>query len=582
MIRGRSEYSNWQFVKDLWHFLKFRKWRFIFLSLILVVAFSTGLISTIYIAQVVDFFVEGGGELVVFYRYLGIIVGLALAGTLLRHYGKHNLNIYGAEIQKNAKVEAFNKVLRGDLIWHDSESTGAKMERVNEGVRRLGGFVGFWRRNGINLAVKIVGVVGVFAFINIKYALIALAYMVIHLFAEFKLNKNVVERTRDLKKAMELSSGKVYEFSSNIGTVKALGIEKSSGRQIMDKEEGVYLMKQLQRKATTTKWIIIQIFATVFFGLFLYLVGMDVFTGVLTVGAIVIYVNYVGKFTEGLFAISEQIDRLIEIKYGIFRMMKIFRMLPDIDESGSKPLKKWNHIRVENLSFKYKSDFILDNLNLDIKKGEKIGIVGMSGSGKSTLFKLLLKLHMAKKGEIYFDDKSISNVTRESILERISIVPQETELFNLSLRDNVTISGGRFDPTRYKKALEISQVSKYSKKLKNGDLTFVGEKGVRLSGGEKQRLGIARAIYKNSDVIIFDESTSNLDYTNERKILEGIDKNLRDKTLIVAAHRLTTLESMDRILFIEKGRVVEEGSYDELLSKRGKFYRLWKGQGKRG
>jgi len=572
------DYSNWQLVKDLWHFLKFRKWRFIFLSLVLVVAFSTGLISTIYIAKVVDFFVNGGEDVIVFYRYLGIIVGLSVGGTLLRHYGKHNLNLFGAEIQKNAKVEAFDKVLRGDLIWHQGESTGAKMERVNEGVNKLGGFVAFWRRKGIDMVVKLVGVIGVFAFINIKYALIALVYMIIHLFVEFRLNRKVVERTKDLKRAMELSSGKAYEFSANIGTIKALGIEKSSGKQIMDKEEGVYQMKCLQRKATTTKWITIQMLAALFFGLFLYLVGMDILAGVLTIGAIVIYVNYVTKFTQALFAVSEETDRLIEIKYGIYRMMGIYRMIPDIDESEAKPLKKWSHIRVKDLSFKYKSDFVLDDLNLDIRKGEKIGIVGMSGSGKSTLFKLLLKLHMAKEGEIYFDDKSISKVTRESILERIAVVPQETELFNLSLRDNVTISGGRFDSDRYKKALEISQVAKYSKKLKNGDLTFVGEKGVRLSGGEKQRLGIARALYKDSDVLIFDESTSNLDYANERKILDAIDKRLKNKTLIVAAHRLTTLESMDRILFIEKGKVVEEGSYRELIGKRGKFYRLWKTQ----
>jgi ABC-type multidrug transport system fused ATPase/permease subunit len=574
----KPDYANFQFLKDLWYFLKFRKWGLIYFTFILVFAFSTSLISTLFIAKIIDFFVGGGTDIFLFYRYLGYIVGLTIGGTLLRHYGKHNMTLLGADIQKNAKVEAFDKILQGDLAWHEGGSTGAKMESVNEGVNRIGGFVGFWRRRGIDIIVKIIGVLGVFALINLKYAFIAIIYMFVHLFIEFKLNKKVVERTKELRKAIELSSGKAYEFSANIGTVKALGIEKSSGKQISDREEAVLRGKYLKRKATTTKWLAIQIVAGLFLGLFLFLVGRDIFIGVLTVGAIVIYVNYVDKFTTALRSISEEIDRLINIKYGLYRMMKIFHMFPEIDESGARSLRKWRSINIKDLSFKYKEKNVLNKFNMKISKGEKIGIVGLSGSGKSTLFKLLLKLHLAKKGDIYFDKKSISEIKRNSILKKISVVPQETELFNLTLRENITISGEKFDLAKYKQALQISQVSNYINRLKDKDLTFVGERGVRLSGGEKQRLGIARALYKDSDILIFDESTSNLDYLNEGKILNAINRKLKDKTLVVAAHRLTTLKSMDRILFIERGKVVEEGSYEELLLKKGKFYKLWEGQ----
>ncbi|MBT7102407.1 ABC transporter ATP-binding protein [archaeon] len=575
------DYSNWQLVKDLWHFLKFRKWRFIFFSVVLLIAFSTSLVTPVILAMIIDFFVSGGKDIGVFYSYLWILLGVGMVGNFMRQYGKYNLNLYSSEAERHAKIESFDKILQGDLVWHEGISTGEKMQKVNDGINMIRAFMDFYINNGIRLVVSIVGVISVFFYFNIKYALIAVVFIVVYLFAEFKLNKSLAKNSLIVKKARELASGKAYEFSSNISTIKSLGIEKSSGEKIVNVEDSVLRAQSARKKASAIKWNVLNFIVLISLTLFIFLVGNDILIGVLTVGAIVIYVQYFNKLREGLSTISVQINRLIDIKFGIFRMMGIYRMIPDIDESGAGNLKKWKHIRVKDLSFKYKSDFILDNLNLDIRKGEKIGIVGMSGSGKSTLFKLLLKLHLAKKGEICFDDKSIEKIKRDSILKKISVVPQETELFNLTLRDNITISGGRFNLARYKKALEISQVSSYLSKLKNRDLTFIGEKGVRLSGGERQRLGIARAIYKNSDVIIFDESTSNLDYVNEGKILGAIDKKLKNKTLIVAAHRLTTLESMDRILFIEKGRVVEEGSYDELLKMRGKFYRLWKSQGRK-
>jgi len=578
-MKGRPDYSNFELVKDLWHFLGFRKWKFIFLTILLIISFATALVVPIIIARIIDFFISGNSGVGIFYMYLWILLGLGIFGTFLRNQTKHSLSLYTNEVQKNAKVESFQKVLQGDLVWHDSESTGAKMQKITDGSNMIGAFMDFYINKGISLVVTIGGVLGVFLVLSVKYAFIALLFMVIYLAVEFFMNRKLVLKTLEHKRMKELAVGKSYEFSANIGTIKALGIERSSGKKILDVEELVLQTKNARKKASTMKWLFVQLVASIFSVVFIFWVGMDIFAGVLTIGSIVIYTSYFEALRRALSTVSGEINTLIDVKYGMFRMMEIYRRIPDIDESGARPLKNWSHIRVENLEFKYKSDMILDNLSLDIGKGEKIGIVGLSGSGKSTLFKLLLKLHLPKKGEIYFDNKSVSDVTRDSILSRIAVVPQETELFNMSLRDNITISGkGRFDSARYKKALLISQVANYIPRMKNGDLTFVGEKGVRLSGGEKQRLGIARAIYKDSDVIILDESTSNLDYVNEGKILNAIDKYLKGKTLIISAHRLSTLEHMDKILFIEKGKVVEKGSYEELLKKKGKFYRLWKSQ----
>ena len=574
------KYSNLEFAKDLWHFFKNYKKEFIFFSLILSIAFSLDLVPAIILAKIIDFFWTDYESLRIFYILLGIILGVEVFNTLTRHIGKYYLAIFTNKIQKHVKVESFEKVMEGDLLWNDRENTGIKVQKITEGELAVGRFMNFYINHGLPLIINLVGVIVIFSFFSIKYSLVAITFVIVYLFVEVKMNKEFARKTLEVKIASEESSGKVYEFSSNIHTVKSLGLEKSSNRQITEKEEKVFQTKKERRKANTKKWVTTGLVSTFFYTLFILLVGLDVSTGLLTVGSIIIYVDYVRRLrNQALGTISVQLGNLIDIKYGIFRMMGIYKEIPEINEENARNLRDWKEVKIEDVSFKYKEGGILDGFSLSIKKGEKIGIVGKSGSGKSTFLKLLLKLYLPQKGNIYFDGKPIIRIKRDSIIKRVSYVPQETELFNLSLRENITISkSGRINVKSYKEALKVSKLDEVISKLKNKDLSLIGEKGYHLSGGERQRLGIARAIYKGSDIIILDEATSNLDYATERKIQEELDK-LKNKTLIVSAHRLQTLKEMDKIIIIDKGKVVEQGTYDELLRKRGEFYKLWRKQG---
>jgi ATP-binding cassette subfamily B protein len=220
----------------------------------------------------------------------------------------------------------------------------------------------------------------------------------------------------------------------------------------------------------------------------------------------------------------------------------------------------------------------LDNFSLNIKKGEKIGIVGISGTGKSTLFKLLLKLYNPDKGEIKFDNISLKDIKRTSYIKNITIAPQETELFNLSLKDNIIIGNKKTDEKKLKKSLEIAHVNDFLYKLPKGIDSLIGEKGTRLSGGEKQRVGIARAIYRNSNLLLLDEATSHLDTISENKIQDALHKSLQDITAIVIAHRLSTIKGMDRIIVIRNGKIIEQGNFKNLINNKKDFYELWKKQ----
>jgi ABC-type multidrug transport system fused ATPase/permease subunit len=495
----------------------------------------------------------------------------------MRLESKFHLGIISTKVQKYLRVESINRLIQGDLIWHEKENVGNKMQRINEGVSSIQKFMHFYNNQGLNLITSLVGIITVFAFFNIKYAFMAILFMFTYLFVEFKFNKKIAKKTLVLNKLREKASGKAYEVSSNISTIKSLGIEKLSSKNINRNEKNVLEARINKSKLNNLKWISIQIVASVFFALFIFIVGKDILTGILTAGVIIIYISYVNQLRSVLNTISSELDHLIDIKYGICRAMQIYNLMPDIDERGATNINNWDKIKINDLGFQYKKEPVLNDFNLEITKGEKLGVVGKSGSGKSTFFKLFLKLYLPKKGMIYYDNKPITNIKRDSLLEQISIVPQETEVFNLSLKENITISKkGKFDKKLYKKAIEASQLSEVISKLKNKDLSLIGEKGIRLSGGEKQRLGIARAIYKDSNIIIFDESTSNLDYITEKKIQDALDK--LNKTIIISAHRLSTLERMDKIIVFDKGKIVEEGCYEELLHKKGKFYEIWEGQ----
>jgi ABC-type multidrug transport system fused ATPase/permease subunit len=576
---SEEKYSNWQFIKDLWFFFKKFKFQFIFYTILLIIAYSAELIPPIILAKIIDFFGGEYSSIQPFYNLLLILLGLLIFSTILRHISKYSLAVFNNKVQRYVKVEAFQKMIQNDLVWHENQNTGEKLEKINGGKKAIGKFMSFYINQALVIFVNLVGIITIFSFFGLKYSLIALVYISTYLFFEFRMNRKIGRNTYSAKLAEEMASGKSYEFSSNIATIKSLGLEKKTLQQIGRAENILFNRRIQSRFMDAKKWTVVSLISVIFYAIFLFFIGKDVYLNILTVGSIVIYIEYVRRIQTSILGnISAQASDLIDVKQSIRRMVGIYNSLPEIDESNARKIGIWDKITFENVSFSYGKKKVLDKFNLEINKGEKIGIVSTSGGGKSTFFKLLLKLYLPQEGRILFDKKDNKLIKRDSILEKISIVPQETELFNLSLRDNIKlVKSGRIDYDKYKESLEKSQLDTFVSKLKLKDFTLIGEKGAKLSGGERQRLGIARAIYKDSDIIILDEATSNLDYETEKNFQKSID-SLKGKTLIVAAHRLSTLQNMDKILFMENGKIVEKGSYEELIDKKGKFYDLWRMQ----
>ncbi len=231
-------------------------------------------------------------------------------------------------------------------------------------------------------------------------------------------------------------------------------------------------------------------------------------------------------------------------------------------------------MNLRDLTFSYGKGDVITDFNLTIKKGEKIGLVGLSGSGKSTLVSLLLRLYDVEKGEILIDGKNIKDYTIKSLRNEMALVSQDIFLFNDTIRENL-LAGETYSDEKINEALEVSYASEYIKNLPEGLETPIGDRGLRLSGGQSQRLTIARAFLRNCPILLFDEATSALDNESEKTVQAALDKVASNHTVIAVAHRLSTIQNYDRIIVMKEGKKVEEGTHAQLMEMNGEYKKLY-------
>ena len=270
-----------------------------------------------------------------------------------------------------------------------------------------------------------------------------------------------------------------------------------------------------------------------------------------------------------------------QITYALADMDMLIKLLDKkieiVDQKDAKDLViKSGNIKFKNVSFSYrKNRSILNNISLDIPAGKKVAIVGPSGAGKSTIGRLLFRFYNSNEGSIYIDDQDIVNCSQESLHKNIAVVPQDTVLFNESIFFNIQYANSSSDKEDVIKAATFANIHHFINSLPDKYDTIVGERGLKLSGGEKQRIAIARAVLKNPKIILFDEATSSLDSKSEGKILQSMNLISKDITSLVIAHRLSTIRDAYNIYVLDNGRIIESGNHDYLLSKKGLYYQMW-------
>jgi ABC-type multidrug transport system fused ATPase/permease subunit len=570
-----------QVPKAIWRFLGEKKAAYVTFNILLFAVFFYELVPPYIIGKIVDFFVRyrSGDSLRTPYMYIVILAVTSIFIAFVRLRSKNELGKIGIAARTTARVEGFERLLDFSLQWHTQENSGNKVQRIFTGSQSIPDWVNMTNNGIFPVITAFIGVLGVFLFLSPVFLIFLVSYSILFFWIEIHFNRKIESLTNQLNKSREESSGKYIEGAGNILAIKALGAEKGIQSKVKQTEELARGVDFEISNTATHKWYSFQTLNGVALATFLLLVLKDIVNGAITVGYVFVFFTYFNNLRNATEQAATQVSsRAIQLKADLLRMMPIFTEETMVKTGKEHFPKYWDKISIKSGTFKYPSGQVgLNNLDFVLPHGRKVGIAGASGSGKSTLIKILLGLYPLEQGDFKIGNKNYYNISHEEITKHTAVVLQETELFNFSLRENITLMR-EVDSELLEKAIDIAELSEVVIRLPEGLDTLIGERGYTLSGGERQRLGIARAIYKNAPILFLDEATSALDSKTEKVITDKLISRLEDKTVVIVAHRISTLRGVDQVLVFDKGGLVESGVYEHLIkdsnSKLGELYAL--------
>lgn len=407
---------------------------------------------------------------------------------------------------------------------------------------------------------------------------IIIIWSFVFLVANFWFAKKLQPYSYTAAKSVSTLKGKLVDSLSNISLVHEYAYiagEREYIRGFVKKQYDTGL-----KNWWVSEWVLVANGAMIFVFI-LAMLGSSVYLfqdNLISVGVIVMVISIVGDLTGQLFFIGQEIKDSSKV-YGQTRegLDEILREHIIVNAPNAHDLNfKDGAISIESVNFEYENTKVFKDFSIEIPAGQKVGFVGRSGAGKTTFVSLLLRHFDVQSGTIKIDGQNISEITLDSLRKAIAFVPQDTSLFHRTIRENIGYSNPKASDAKIFAASKQALAHEFIKALPQGYETLVGERGVKLSGGQRQRVAIARAFLKNSPILILDEATSSLDSESEHAIQESLDTLMRGRTVIAIAHRLSTLKKMDRIVFIEDGKIIEDGAPEELLNKSGGlFKKMW-------
>lgn len=517
---------------------------------------------------------------------LMVLVGLltlALVATnmICRRISNFSLISFRANVTRDLTRSVFETLQKHSYSFFSNEFAGALVSKQN---RFIGGFeqvYSFFLFTVIDSSIGLASSIIVLAFVSPLLCVLFVAWAIIFIGAVMWLTPK--QRTRNLARAVAQSrlTALFADVLSNILTVKAFAGE-SSEKQLMNERSQDSYEKLLWARQGRARINLVQTTLTTLLQGGLMIVAVLLWIrGEISAGTIVLIQIYLVRAAETVWSIGRDTLEFQSAVDDAQEMAKILDMPTEVsDPSKPEPSRiASGMIRFDDVTFAYDSRrSIFEHFDLTVRSGEKIALVGHSGAGKTTITKLLLRFLDVQAGAVTIDGQDIRWITQEDLRRNIGYVSQEPLLFHRTLRENITYGNPDASELEIEEAAKKARAHDFIVALPNGYETLVGERGIKLSGGERQRVAIARAMLKNAPILVLDEATSSLDSESEKHIQEALDEAMKGRTTLVIAHRLSTIRKMDRILVFEEGKVIEEGSHEDLIAKGGVYSSLWNQQ----
>ena len=480
------------------------------------------------------------------------------------------------DIEHSLRTDAFNNVLGLDLAFFENKSSGRLMAILNDDVNQLETFLDNGANRLVQTATTVLVIGGTFLYISPLVAVFAFIPIPIIIFGSLRFTNRIAERYTKIRNDIENLNANLSNSITGILTVKSFNREKKESERITLSSNEVKSANYHAIRLSAAFIPIIRIAILFGFTATLLIGGFLALDGEIKVATYSVMLFITQRLLWPLTELGVIFDSYQKAMASFRRIINLKNTSPTID-NGIKKLTSFNtKIEISNLNFEYVKNFpVLNDISIDINKGQTTAIVGSTGSGKSTLIKLVLRLYDSTSGEIKFDSKNIRDLELDSLRNKIGLVSQDIFLFEGTVFENIAYGNLDAKDEEVWEAARLSESDKFINLLPNKENTIVGERGQKLSGGQRQRISIARAILKNPEILILDEATSAVDNETEAAIQRSINTLKEGRTVIAIAHRLSTIRNAEIIYVLEEGKVVESGNHESLLETNGVYSKLW-------